>query len=85
MGDGRGVVVRSDSPRPPRRQHRGGQSGFNVQRDIRASSGDSSSVTMLPVANRVARSIMAALTASPAPVVIGSWCPPPPVDYQTGQ
>ena len=28
MGGGRGVVVRSDSPRPPRRQHRGGSSGL---------------------------------------------------------
>ena len=28
MGGGRGVVVRSDSPRPLRRQHRGGSSGL---------------------------------------------------------
>ena len=46
--------------------------------------GDSSSVTMLPVAKRIVRSIMAELMASPAPVVIGSRYPSPPVDYRTG-
>ncbi len=45
--------------------------------------GDSSSVAMLLVAKRIVRSIVAAPMASPAPMVAGSWCPPPPVDYRT--
>ena len=47
--------------------------------------GGSSSVAMLPVAERIVRSIVAAPMASPAPVVvIGGRCPAQPVDYRTG-
>ena len=45
----------------------------------------SDSVTILPVAERVVRAIVAAPMASPAPVTIGSRCPAQPVDYRTGQ
>ena len=45
----------------------------------------SGSVTILPVAERVVRAIVAAPMASPAPVTIGSRCPAQPVDYRTGQ
>ena len=44
----------------------------------------SSSETMLLVAERVVRSIVAAPMATPASVVIGSRCPSRPVDYRTG-
>ena len=44
----------------------------------------SDSVTILPVAERIIRSIVAAPMASPAPVMIGSRCPAQPVDYRTG-
>ncbi len=40
----------------------------------------SGSVPMLPVAERVVQSIVAAPVMSPAPVVIGSRCPATPVD-----
>ena len=47
--------------------------------------GGSSSVAILPVAERVVRAIVAAPMASPAPVTIGSRCPAQPVDYRTSQ
>ena len=72
---GGGVVVLSDDPRSPRRRHRGGTPVLVC----------SSCVTMLPVAERIIRSIVAAPMASPAPVVmIGGRCPAQQVDYQTG-
>jgi hypothetical protein len=56
-----------------------------VQRDIRVRRlGGSSSVTGLPVAERMVHSIEAARMASPAPVVIGGRSPAPLVDDRTG-
>ncbi len=40
-------------------------------------------MAMLLVADMVVRSIVAVPMASPAPMVTGSRCPSPPVDYRT--
>ena len=40
-------------------------------------------MAMLLVAEMVVRSIVAVPMASPAPMVTGSRCPAPPVDYRT--
>ncbi len=76
-----GVIVRSDSPRPPRWQHQGGQPILMSRHQD-----GSGSVAVLPVAEtrRVVCSIVAAPMASPAPVVIGSRCPAQPVEKKKG-
>ena len=63
-----GGVVQSDSPRLPRRQHRGGT-------PLLTSGEASERLQLRDGAERVVRSIVAAPIASPAPVMIGGRHP----------
>jgi hypothetical protein len=64
------AVVRSESPRLTWRQHQGDTPVFVPRQTSRPSS-----KTML---------LVAALVASPEPMMISSRCPAEPVDYETG-
>ena len=46
--------------------------------------GDSSSVAVLLVAERIVCAVVAAPTATPASVRVDARCPAPPVDYRAG-